>query len=178
VEIGPNQLASAHITQYAPARTRPFAEVHDLVKARLVASRAAEMAKKEGLDKMAAWKANGAAAAVEAAVVVSRDKTENVPPQVVEAVLRANAATLPAWTGVDLGPQGYVVARINKLVPRAPTDETAAKLERSRYERAWSLAESEAYYTLLKDRFKAQIKVAEPPKAAAGADGDVPLAAQ
>jgi peptidyl-prolyl cis-trans isomerase D len=167
VEIGPNQLASAHITKYAPARTQPFAEVHDLVKARWVANRAAEMAKKEGADKLAAWKANGAGAALEPAVVVSRDKTENLPPPVVDAVLRANAATLPAWTGVDLGPQGYVVVKVNKLVPRAAADENAAKMERTRYERAWASAEAEAYYKLLKDRFKAQIKVAEPAKDAA-----------
>ena len=47
VEIGANQLVSARITQYAPARTLPLAEVKADVRERLVAVRSAELAKKE-----------------------------------------------------------------------------------------------------------------------------------
>lgn len=171
VEIAPNTLAAAHVTRYAPARVQPLAEVQNVVKARLVVAKAAEMAKKDGMDKLAAWKAKPDTAVVEAAVVVSRDQTEKLPPEVVDAVLHANAASLPAFAGVDMGAQGYVVVKLNKLVPRASGDEANAKRERTGYERAWAAAESEAYYTLLKDRFKVQMKTAEPPKVAvAGAD--------
>ncbi len=170
VEIAANTLASARVTQYAPARTQPLAEVLALVRARLVASKAAELARKEGMDKLAAWKANPESASLEGAIVVSRDRSEKLAPQIVEAAMTAKAAQLPAWAGVDMGPQGYVVVKLNKLLPRAVADAAAASQDRARYERAWSSAEAEAYYKLLKERFKAEIKVAEPPKVVAGTD--------
>ncbi len=171
VEIAPNTLAAAHVNRYAPARVQPLAEVMPVVKARLVAAKAAELAKKEGMDKLAAWKAKPDSATLEPAVVVSRDQPDKLPLEVVNAALHANAASLPTFTGVDLGTQGYVVVRLNKLVPRAPVDEANAKRERASYERAWASAESEAYYSLLKDRFKVQIKAAQPPKLAAAGAG-------
>jgi len=46
VEVGPNQLVSARVTQYAPARTLPLAEVRNEVRDRLLAVRSSELAKK------------------------------------------------------------------------------------------------------------------------------------
>ena len=48
VEVGPNQLASARIVEYLPARTLPLAEVKDQVRERLVGQQAAALARKEG----------------------------------------------------------------------------------------------------------------------------------
>ena len=79
-----------------------------------------------------------------------------------DAVLGANTATLPAWVGVDLGAQGYAVAKVNRLVPRQTPNEQVAQQERQQYLQWWSNAEGLAYYELLKDRFKVQIKVPRP----------------
>lgn len=162
VEIGPNQLAAARITEYTPARTRPLAEVKDAVRQRVVAARGAELAKKEGADKLAAWKANPAAAALPAPVVVSRDNPAKQPTEVVEAALRADAGALPAFAGVDLGPQGYAVVKVNKSLPRPAPEAQAAKQEVAQYNRWWSSAEGIAYYNLLKDRFNVKMLVAQP----------------
>ena len=64
VETAGNQLVSGRLVQYTPARTLPLAEVKDKVRQGLVAQRAAELAKKEGAEKLAAWKANPASAAL------------------------------------------------------------------------------------------------------------------
>ena len=81
VETAPNQLVSARIVQYSPARTRPFAEVKDAVRARLLAERGAELARKEGAIKLAAWRASPTSAELPAAVVVSREQTAAVAPK-------------------------------------------------------------------------------------------------
>jgi peptidyl-prolyl cis-trans isomerase D len=81
---------------------------------------------------------------------------------VVEAALRADPAALPVWTGVDLGAQGYAVVKVNKVLPRETPPPEAAKQELDQYVRAWTAAESVAYYDLLKERFKVQIKVPKP----------------
>jgi peptidyl-prolyl cis-trans isomerase D len=162
VEVGPSQLVSARIVQYSPARTLPLAEVQEDVRKRLVAQRAAELAKKDGQEKLNAWKANPASASLPANVVVSREDPAKLPQEVVEAALRADPAALPALAGVDLGTQGYAVVKVNKALPRQAPNPEVAKQEVQQYTRWWTGAESLAYYNILKDRYKAQILVPKP----------------
>jgi peptidyl-prolyl cis-trans isomerase D len=162
VEIGPNQLAAARVTQYAPARVLPFADVRSGVKDKLVNQRALELAKKEGTDKLAQWKANPGAAQLPAAVVVSRDQPQVAPSLVLDAALRADSKALPVWTGVELGILGYAVVKVNAILPRTGATPDSVKQERSQYAQAWTAAESQAYLSELRTRFKTQIKVAKP----------------
>ncbi|MBA3772293.1 MAG: SurA N-terminal domain-containing protein [Ramlibacter sp.] len=162
VEIAPNTLVSGRVVQHVPARTLPFAEVNARVRERLVAVRAAELARKEGMEKLAAWKANPASANLTAPVAVSRQDTQKQPAAVVEAALRADPAVQPALAGVDLGEQGYAVVKVNKVVPRETPAPEVAKQEVQQYAQWWASAENLAYYELLKDRFKVQVKVAKP----------------
>ncbi|BDT68544.1 peptidyl-prolyl cis-trans isomerase D [Comamonadaceae bacterium OS-1] len=162
VETAPNQLVAGRITQYTAAHTLPFAEVKDQVRVRVVGARATELAKKDGLEKLAAWKANPGAATLSAPLLLSRENAQQQPVQVVNAALRADLASLPAWVGTDLGEQGYAIARINKLVPRDVPAEALLKQGREQYSQGWAGAESRAYYNTLKERFKVKINVAKP----------------
>jgi peptidyl-prolyl cis-trans isomerase D len=162
VEVAPNTLVSGRITQYTPARTLPFAEVKDKVRERVVAAKAAELAKKDGAEKLAAWKANPASANLPAAITLSRQETQQQPQAVIEAALRADPAKLPAFAGVDLGEQGYAVVKVDKVLPREAPAPDAAKLQSQQYAQWWSSAETLAYYNMLKDRFKVQINVPKP----------------
>jgi peptidyl-prolyl cis-trans isomerase D len=83
-----------------------------------------------------------------------------------DAVLRADSGKLPAWVGVDLGAQGYAVARVNKLLERPASAPDRQKQEQGQYAQAWTAAESQAYGEWLKTRHKAQIKVPRPAAAA------------
>ncbi len=163
LEVGPSQLASGRIVQYTPAHTRPLAEVKDTVRQRWLAQRAAEEARKEGVAKLAAWKAAPASATgLAAPVVVSREQTQKLPVPLIDAALRADAGALPAFAGVDLGSQGYAIIKVEKVVPRDAPVEAAAKQQRDQYAQWWTSAESLAYYNSLKDRFKAEILVPKP----------------
>ena len=163
VEIGPSQMAAARVSTYTAARTLPLDEVRPRVRSLYIAEKSAELARKEGEAKLAAWKsAPDNAAGLQPAIVVSRDQPQNQPRPLVDAVLGANTATLPAWVGVDLGAQGYAAAKVNRLVPRETPNEQIALQERQQYLQWWSNAEGLAYYELLKDRFKVQIKVPRP----------------
>ncbi|MDB5946736.1 MAG: peptidyl-prolyl cis-trans isomerase, partial [Ramlibacter sp.] len=135
VETAPNELVSGRIAKYTPARTQPFAEVKEQVRERFVAARAAELAKQEGIAKLAAWKANAASAELPAAVTVSREEAQKHPPGVVEAALRADPAALPTFVGVDLGPQGYAVVKVDQVLPRPPSTADLAKQEVQQYAR-------------------------------------------
>lgn len=163
VEIGPSMMASGRIAQYAPARTLPYEEVKARVRAMYIADKAAELARADGQAKLDAWKASPAAAAgLSAAVTVSRDQPQNLPRAVVDAALHASVDGLPAWAGVDLGAQGYAVVKVNRVLPREAADTQIASAQQQQFQQWLGTAEGLAYYELLKDRFKVQIKVARP----------------
>ena len=161
VEFGANQLVSGRVTQYSPARTRPFEEVKAIVREQVVAKKAAELARKEGEAKLAEWQRNPAAAQVGEAVTLSRVDPKQ-PPKVVEAAMRADASKLPALVGVDLGPDGYAIVKVNKVLPRETPPPQQAQQELQQYNQAWTRDEALAYYNVLKDRYKAEILVPKP----------------
>ena len=72
-----------------------------------------------------------------------------------EAILRLDATKLPATTGVPLGAGGYLIARVEKILP--PEDSDAAQLASTRqlYEQAWAASEAQSYYELLAQQYGA-----------------------
>jgi peptidyl-prolyl cis-trans isomerase D len=165
IEVGPSQLASGRVVQYAAARTLPLAEVKDKVRAQLIAERAAALAKAEGAARLAAWQAKPsdmAGARFGAATTVSRLEPQSQPAPVIEGALRADSSKLPALVGVDLGAQGYAVVRVDKVLPRTPPAPEVALQESAQFTQAIASAESAAYFNMLKERFKAQILVPKP----------------
>ena len=157
VEIAPSTMASGRIVAYQAAHQLPLDDVKAKVRERLVAQQAAARARQLGEARLAELRAAPATALTEAAVTVSRVQTRELPGALIEGVLKAPAATLPAYVGVDLGEQGYAVAKIVKLQGRDPATADVARA-RSEYGKAWGDAESQAYYSALKTRFKAEVK--------------------
>ncbi|UCU97782.1 SurA N-terminal domain-containing protein [Acidovorax radicis] len=163
VEFGPSQLVSGRVTAYTPARLLPLDEVRARVRTLYVTEKSAELARKEGETKLAAWKAApGSATGLAPATEVSREQSRNLPRPIVDAVLRAPADPLPGWTGVDLGSAGYAVVKISRVIPREAPDAQRAQQERQQYVQWLATAEGSAYYELLKQRFKVQIKAPRP----------------
>jgi len=160
IEIGPNQLLAARIDAFTPAKTLPLSEVKDTATLAWQREEAAAMARKEGEAQLAAWKAKPEASNVGAAVVIARDQPGKLPAAVIDAALRAPTDSLPGWVGVDLGREGYAVVKVNRVIPRTAQSERAR--ERAQLTESLAGAESIAYYNHLKERFKAEIKVAKP----------------
>jgi len=158
IELAPNVLASARIANYQPARILPLSDVKDKVREQVVAQKALERAKQEAQSNLAQWKASPEKAKLAAAVLVSREQKQQLSDAVVEAALRANTQTLPAWVGVDLGGSGYAVVKVEKILPRETVDAQQQARERQQYIQWWAGAEEASYYRWLKDKFKVEIK--------------------
>lgn len=156
IEIGPNQLVSARIVTHTPARVQALSEVMAQVRDRVVQQQAAARARKAGEDKLAALKAADSTTGLPSPVMVSRSDPAGQARQVVDAVLKADAAKLPLWLGVDLGNSGYAVVRLAAVKNRAADAPEVAQLL-PRYSQAWAGAESLAYYKALERRFKAKV---------------------
>ncbi|HEY9065248.1 MAG TPA: SurA N-terminal domain-containing protein [Burkholderiaceae bacterium] len=157
IQIGPTTMASGRVVQYTAAHQLPLAEVKDRVRERVKAMQAAALARKQGEERLAALRAAPDTAMSEAAQTVSRAQPRELPRQVLDAVLKAPATKLPAVIGVDLGEEGYAIARITKVLGRDPMVADAARAQ-AQYGQAWADAEGQAYYAALKSRFKVETK--------------------
>lgn len=157
VEPMPNQMVSARVVQHHLTRLQPFDQVRELARALLVNKLAQEQAVAAGKARLEALKKNPTELnGLGEAVVVSRAKQAGLPRKVMVGLMGADASKLPADVGIDAGDGSYVVARINKLLPRDPA-VVDAKRAAEQYARAWADAEAMAYYNHLKTEFKVKV---------------------
>jgi peptidyl-prolyl cis-trans isomerase D len=166
VEVGPNQLVSARVLQHEPERVQALAEVKDAVRQRVVAEQAAALARKDAEARLAALRQAKDGGDLPAAVTVSRATAQGLPRQVVEAALKADPKALPLLQSVDLGTAGEAVLRVLKVLPRDPAAGGGGVALRQQFGQALASAESQAYYDVLKQRYKVAIMA---PAAAASA---------
>lgn len=153
VEVGPNQLVSARVVEYQPARTLPLAEVNARASDLAKGEQAAAKARSDGAARLAALNSATPGELTQQAIV-SRAKPEGLDRKALEAVLRADAAKLPVNIGVDLDGQGYLVVRIDKVLPPDVPAQQAVALK-TQFTQTVAQAEAQAYYEALKARFKA-----------------------
>ena len=161
VEVAPNTLLAARVVKHHPAASLPLAEVKEGVKRGLIQDKAAEMAKLQGEQRLAALKSSGSSEGLPSALIVSREKTQKQLPQVLDAVLRADPNKLPAVSGVDLGAQGYAVIRVTKVLP-PEENKDLMKQAQQQFTQLWGSAETLAYLAELKLMLKTEILVAKP----------------
>jgi peptidyl-prolyl cis-trans isomerase D len=159
IDVGASQLAAGRVVQYSPAHLLPFAEVKDRVRQQLAARRAGELAAKLGTERLAKLQANPAEPFPGQPVLVSRAQPRDVPRPLLDAVLKAPVAKLPAFVGISLGDQGYAVAKIVKTAGRDPIVADPAK-SMAQYAQVWADAEAQSYLAALKSRFKVSVNEA------------------
>ena len=169
VETAASEMTAARVLQYNPARMQALGDVKPQVREQLVRKLAAAEAIKAGQARVAALqKTPTDTAGFPEAVLVSRAQPRELSRKVLEAVLSADAAKLPTVVGVDAGEGVFIVARIDKLLPRDPAVIDTKRLAQQ-YAQAWSNAEVQAYYNALKTQLKAVVKVALPVDSSASA---------
>ena len=156
IDVGSNQLAAGRVVQYTPAHQLPFAEVKDKVRQQLAATQAAALAAKLGAERLAKARAAPNEALAGPTLIVSRAQPRDLPRPLLDAIIKAPVATLPAFVGVSLGDQGYAVAKIIKTAGRDPVVGDAAQAM-AQYAQVWADAEAQAYYAGLKSRFKVSV---------------------
>jgi peptidyl-prolyl cis-trans isomerase D len=156
-QIKPTQWAAARVVKHTPSSLKPLADVSAAVKEKVTAQQAAALASKEGAARLAVLQATPATALAGASVVVSRGQSRELPRELVDAVLKATSVSLPAVVGVDLGAEGYALAKVSKVLGRDPI-AADAKQGQNQVAQAWASAEAQAYYAALKSRFKVEMK--------------------
>ncbi|PFH12067.1 peptidyl-prolyl cis-trans isomerase D [Collimonas sp. PA-H2] len=169
IEIAPSTFIAGHVLEYKAVTKRPFEEVQAVIRDKVTRTEEAALAKKAGEEKLAALKALDNASGFAAAQTVSRSKNQGVNPLAFEAVMKADANKLPAYVGVTLPQQGYVLYRIGKVGQPAAQDQARRTAEQEQITGILAQQEMLAYVDVLKE--KAKVKILKP-IVVAPVDGD------
>ncbi|WP_312436110.1 SurA N-terminal domain-containing protein [Achromobacter sp.] len=157
IELAPDTMLAVRVAAVEPAHVPPLDKVSEVIRAKLLAERSAEAAKKAGEAALAANKANPAAApeGFGPAITVSRQNPQDLPRTVLDAVMRLPSAALPAFSGVQSGVD-YTLVRLEKV--EAGQSEAAGK-ERvaQQLSGAWGQAETEAVIRMLREQYKVNV---------------------
>lgn len=152
IEAAPSVLVVARVIEHRPVTVQPLDQVRADLTKELTQREAAKLARKAGEERLAELQ-KGANAEVRfgAAKSVSRDAPAGLVPSAVQAIFRADAAKLPAYVGVDLGPAGYGIYRITKATQGTLDDKriAAAGVTQSRFD---GREQSEAFVQGLRAR--------------------------
>ena len=160
VEIGPNHLISARVTQHHPSMQIPLEEIKPMIVQAVLVQKALDLAKTTGQSKLQEWKKSPQTADLQSPVVIGREQSLNLPPNLVEEAMRSSITQLPVLIGVDLGSKGYGIVKVNKIIEANPQAKSVQMKER--FNKTWDTAENLAYYTYLKGLLKASVKEPAP----------------
>jgi len=160
VEVAARQLASGRVVNHEAAHALSLDQVKDKVRLMVSQSQAAAMARKAGEQRLAELKQAPQTDMRIEPQLVSRLQTGQLGEPLINAILSADMKSAPAVVGVDLGAQGYVVVRVDKVIGRDPAAADASRAI-SQYAQAWGAAESQAYFAALRNRYKVQINEKE-----------------
>lgn len=123
IEVAPNTLLAARVTEFKPASVRPLSEVAAGIRQKLEMQQAADLAMQQG-TKLLEQLQRGEKANVtwKAAQTITRNQRSGIEPALVQAVFRADTGKLPAYVGVK-GANGYLLARIDTVKESVSSDE-------------------------------------------------------
>lgn len=161
VEVAQNTLAAARVVEHKPAAVRPFDSVRADIEAMLKAKEAAALARSRGEAMLAAMKGGDDKTKWALVKSVSRLQGKQVPPAALQAIFRADVATLPAYAGVELPNNGgYALYKIVAVKPLEKVDADRRRVLQSEYTALVAQEDFAAYLSGLRQRAKIEINQA------------------
>lgn len=130
IEIAPNTLMAARVTEYQAASVRPLVEVTSAIRAKLqqqVAKQALRVRGKQLLEQL--QKGEKPAVVFQTAQTLTRAQHADLSQEVVKALFGADTSKLPAYVGIEDAQLGYLLARIDAVKDAAVVDD----MKRNRY---------------------------------------------
>jgi peptidyl-prolyl cis-trans isomerase D len=126
IEIAPDKRLTVRLLEFQAAGTKPFADVAEAIKKKLVLQQASELAAKQG-QTMLAQLQRGEKTSLKWVAV--KDPLSRMHPaagmdlELTLHVLQADVSKLPAYVGVESPQGGYMLARVDAVKETGPIDE-------------------------------------------------------
>lgn len=160
VEIAPSTLVAARVLEHKPSSLKPLESVKGQIEEILKLQESNALARKAGEEKLAQLQSSGEDKLAWAVVKnVSRlQGARQVPPAALQAIFKADAAKLPAYTGTELpNGGGYFLFKIMKVSQPESLDEGKRKVLQKEYTSLVAQEDFAAYLAALRARYKVEI---------------------
>jgi peptidyl-prolyl cis-trans isomerase D len=157
IDIGNSTLIAGRVTDYKAAAVPALDTIKDAVRTKVIAEEAAQIARKDGIAKLAELQKSNSTAGFSSVSKVSRNDAQGLPPAALAAIFKADSSKLPSYVGVDLGADGYAIYRVDAI--EKPDPVTADRLTGAQQQVAqvYAQAEMESYLDSLRARSKVKI---------------------
>lgn len=160
VEIAPNTLMAARVTEHKVAAPRPFAEVKAQIETQLKQRAASEMALKAGKEKLALLN-EGKDADLKWGKPQSISRQQHGPEigeEAVRLIFGVSVSKLPAYVGTPSTTGGFSVYKITKVDTSPAPDEAKLKSASARLGEQLARESLNAYMAQLKQKADVKIK--------------------
>ncbi|BEV15381.1 SurA N-terminal domain-containing protein [Herbaspirillum sp. DW155] len=157
VQTAPNTLVAGRMVSYKPVTKRPFEEVKADVQKAVLAAEEQSLAVKAGQERLAQLQAKDDATGFSEPKVVSRVKSEGWTQEAFTAVMKADTAKLPAYTGAETPGMGYQIYRITKVEQPKTVDTARRKAEQEQITAALAQQETLGYLDFLREKAKTKL---------------------
>ena len=160
IEIAPNTLIAARVTEHKPAEVIPFEQMQAEIEKRLKFDEAIKLAAKDAEARLAKLNAGEAVPATwgESRSIV-RAGAQGISGLGLRAVFTANTDKLPAYASAPAQDGSTILYRISKVKPyvAGEKDDPRAAALRQQYAQLATEAEFAAWINTLRERYKVTI---------------------
>lgn len=168
VEVAPQVLVAARIAKHYPAKLTPFEKVKSVVTAQVTNEKAMALAKEAGEAELARLKDGATPSGFSPAIMVSRQKISMAGRADMAPIMKADVTKLPAYSGVDMAPNAYVIYRITRVVMPEKTDKNLREVMSRQMTNVMAQQELTAYLEYLRQQAKVEILAKNPEEENAG----------
>ncbi|BAN35582.1 PpiC-type peptidyl-prolyl cis-trans isomerase [Sulfuricella denitrificans skB26] len=160
VEVAPNTLVAARVTEFKTASYKPFEELNTELAKRLLREQGNAMAVKQGKDALASLQKGDAVADLKwgATILINRENASSMGKDVLNQIFRADSGKLPAYTGIESPKGGYLLIKVSKVVEPGAIDPEKKKSYANQLRQAIAQEYSAAYLASLKQKADISIK--------------------
>ncbi len=162
IEVAPQVLVAARVVKHYPALLTPFEKVKPVVREKVTADKAMALAKAAGEAELGRLKEGAAPSGFSSPVTLTRQKIGMAGRGELAPIMKADVSTLPAYAGVDMAPNGYVIYRITRVVTPEKGDKNLREMMSRQMTNIMAQQDLTAYLNELKKEAKVEIFVPDP----------------
>ncbi len=158
-EVSPSVRVAVRASRVIPASKQPLEAVSAELRTEITREKAAEAAQAAAREQLEALKAGKTPSLDWSGLQsVSRSTGRNIPPEVLNPVLRVSTASLPAYTIIELDGQGAILVEVQAVRP-GTTEVTTEQLRQIRGALAQQYARAEGQALLAQLREERKVKI-------------------
>lgn len=160
IEIARNVMVAARVIDHHPARAKPVFEVSSVIRQKLLTEKIASLSENRGqafLQQLKQGKEPGGLSWSEFKLV-GRQQAGELDAKSLQAIMRADAASLPSYIGVSKPDGGYRIIRVTRIIDMPAADPALRSAVESGLLQTYARADAQAQVDLASSAHKVIIK--------------------